>query len=974
MRSVEPQTSENPADGANDYQAEESLLRGLAEWAGDDYEAESHCGRALARVQAFADTRGDGSRDTEERSHPNANRSKVGPYQLLGFIGQGGMGRVFKARHDRLGRVVALKVLGTASARKTHTAKRFQREMRALGRIEHPNIVTASDAGVRDGVHFLAMEFVDGISFAEIRRYEGALEIADACELTRQTAIALAAAHEIGMVHRDIKPSNLMLSIDGDGKPRVKVLDFGLALFRNETDRTDELTRSDQVVGTFQYMAPEQCLNSHTVDHRADLYALGATVNRLMCDVSSTDETQSELTPMQKLLRRTEEPLPSIATRRPDLPRGLVELIDELLQGDPELRPDSAARIAQDLEPYCAGHQLENLFHRLPRTPLDTSLNHLTVVAPATLADGPDRRRSLWGFAAVALIAAAMGWLGLSDRFRRKETRPAPFANPSAADSSEPNPAVGETHDQSLWDLTTSLVGYWPVTSDSSRLLDRSGGGLHLNLSGTEGAISKERAPAGGPHSLEVTRLKHPLVIQSSRTAAAATISFWFRGKKEGPDSKRFLGQGDTTGFETRFGCGQSAFPGHLIFRVPSPEGESSTLTSKVSFATRAWHHIAIVNEDDSSSLYIDGSLDQSFDKKLIDFTKPLEIGGDDSISAIELDEIALFDRTLTQKEIRKLITTRLTPSPMRAELRAADVVGTQEAWAQHLGVPPRWTNSVGMEFCLIPPGEYLMGSTQEIIDEEIAGDGREPMWDRYRSEGPQHVVQITEPFYLGRHEVTQAQYRSVTGGNPSYFQPSGGGDKWIQDVDCDSLPVESVSWIDAIGFCQQLSQLEKHPINYHKDGEEFRMTGTGYRLPTEAEWEFACRAATVTRWSCGEKDGLKQHAYWVGNSPRRPSPVGTLSPNALGLHDIHGNVFEWCFDYYDEAYYANELDPSSNPTGPETGLRRVYRGGSWWQRKSQTRSAFRGHHFPSFQFQEHGMRVAISASAVKQALRSLTD
>ena len=972
MRSAEKRPSEDPVEGVKDYRAEESLLRGLAHWTGDDFEAESHCGRALARVQALIETRDDGSSDTATGSRPHSShRSKVGPYQLLGFIGQGGMGRVYKAKHDRLGRIVALKVLPDTSTLKTQTTKRFQREMRALGRIEHPNIVTASDAGVRDGVHFIAMEFVDGISFTDIRKHEGSLAIADACELTRQTAIALAAAHEIGMVHRDIKPSNLMLTTDSDGKPRVKVLDWGLALFRDESERTDELTRSGQVVGTLEYMAPEQCLNSHTVDHRADLYALGATINRLLCDVSSSDEIQSELTPMQKLLRRVEEPVASIASRRSELPEGLVELIDELLQGNPKHRSDSADCVADRLRPYCTGHQLESLFHRLPRTPLDTNLDHLTVAAAVAPTNATSSRQSLLGLVTLLLIATVICLLGLSSRYDREESRPTPLTK-----QPEPDLALGDSYNETLWDLTKSLVGYWPVTADEALLVDRSGGGLNLDLSDADtGVVSDERAPAGGPHSLEVTKLSRPLAIPSAQTATPASISFWFRGKRASDRSVRFLAQAATSGFEMRFGCRKSAHPGHFIFHVQAADGGSSTFSSQTSFNKRGWHHVSIVNKDGSSWLYIDGELDQSISGELIDFTQPLEVGGEKNVHPIELDEIALFDRPLTRIDVRKLITTRLTPRPMLSDRCAADVVRTQQAWAEHLEVPTQWTNSVGMEFCLVPPGEFLMGSTQDVIDQEIAGDGRRAMWDRYRSEGPQRVVRITTPFFLGRHEVTQAQYRSVSGENPSYFQPNGNGKKWIGDVDdTDQLPIETVSWMDAIRFCQQLSQSEDYPVGYQKDGEEFRMLRTGYRLPTEAEWEFACRAGTVTRWSCGENEGLRQHAFWVANSPRRPSPVGTMLPNALGLHDTHGNVFEWCFDYYDEKWYAGEPNPSIDPTGPATGLRRVYRSGSWWQRKSQTRSAFRGHHFPGFQHEEHGIRVVLSVDAVQQTLRSVVD
>ena len=154
MASAEENTAKAETQVSGDYDVEERLLHRLHGWVGDDFEAESHCHRALARVRAIGDTHGDLSSDTEPKTQNKSECSRVGPYELLGFIGQGGMGRVFKAKHDRLGRVVALKVLSSSSSLKTQTTKRFQREMRALGRIDHPNIVTASDAGVRDGIHF----------------------------------------------------------------------------------------------------------------------------------------------------------------------------------------------------------------------------------------------------------------------------------------------------------------------------------------------------------------------------------------------------------------------------------------------------------------------------------------------------------------------------------------------------------------------------------------------------------------------------------------------------------------------------------------------------------------------------------------------------------------------------------------------------------------------------------------------------
>jgi serine/threonine protein kinase len=180
---------------------------------------------------------------------------RIRDYQIVEKLGEGGMGTVYKAIHERLERTVAIKVLAADRLRDPQGVSRFEREMKAVGKLQHPNIVNAHDAGEADGTHFLAMEYVDGVDLAVLVTRLGPLPISDACELISQAALGLQHIHEHGLVHRDIKPSNLMLAMSG----QVKILDLGLALLHDSQQPAGaELTGASQLMGTADYVSPEQ--------------------------------------------------------------------------------------------------------------------------------------------------------------------------------------------------------------------------------------------------------------------------------------------------------------------------------------------------------------------------------------------------------------------------------------------------------------------------------------------------------------------------------------------------------------------------------------------------------------------------------------------------------------------------------------------------------------------------------------------
>ncbi|MFO1041724.1 MAG: SUMF1/EgtB/PvdO family nonheme iron enzyme [Planctomycetaceae bacterium] len=314
-------------------------------------------------------------------------------------------------------------------------------------------------------------------------------------------------------------------------------------------------------------------------------------------------------------------------------------------------------------------------------------------------------------------------------------------------------------------------------------------------------------------------------------------------------------------------------------------------------------------------------------------------------------------------------------PPPAKAPFDAKQARSHQEAWAKHLGVPVEYTNSLGMKFSLIPPGEFLMGSTPEEIGEVLKQiDPNDKPWvERINSESPRHKVILTQPFYLGVNEITQAEYEKVMSVNPSHFASTGMGKAAVAGIQTANHPVENVNWNDAAEFCIKLSQQEKLKPFYLRDQETITpMDGTGYRLPSEAEWEFACRAGTGTKFWIGDKDEDFVRAGWfAGNSTGRTHAVGELLPNSFGLHDVHGNVWEWIQDGHDVAWYLQFREKSAtNPNSPfRADSPRVVRGGDWFHPLFACRSAYRHAADPKHRDDHLGFRVSLSIDAVKEQL-----
>jgi formylglycine-generating enzyme required for sulfatase activity len=261
-------------------------------------------------------------------------------------------------------------------------------------------------------------------------------------------------------------------------------------------------------------------------------------------------------------------------------------------------------------------------------------------------------------------------------------------------------------------------------------------------------------------------------------------------------------------------------------------------------------------------------------------------------------------------------------------------------------------TNSIGMKFVLIPAGEFMMGSTDVELDKVVGEMRQQRQWSEYvaksiPAEVPKHRIVITEPFYLGITEVTQGQYTRIMHHNPSSFCLTGNGSRMVQGLDTRTLPVESVPWHSANDFCRLLSALPEEMQPNRK-----------YRLPTEAEWEHACRAGQTTAYCYGDDQiRLQQYAWFAATTMKvRTYPVGLKRPNAWGLYDMHGNVYEWCADWFAADWYGRS--PAVDPAGPSSGDWRVVRGGSWENPAAVCRSSFRATEVPGKNNRRVGFRV----------------
>jgi serine/threonine protein kinase len=704
-------------------------------------------------------------------------------YIIEAELGRGGMGVVLKARHRRMKRYVAIKVLPATMAKDAAAIARFQREVEAAAQLTHPNIVGAHDANEINGQYFLVMEFVDGRDLSMVIKRNGPQPVEQAVNFTIQAARGLEFAHEQGVIHRDIKPANLLL----DTKGTVKILDMGLARFSDDAEvgTQAELTGTGTVMGTVDYMSPEQAVSTKTADARSDIYSLGITLYYLLTAKSAYEGDSL----IARLMAHANNPVPSLRESRPDVPGAIQHVFEKMVAKQADDRYQSMTEVIAAIE-NCH----------------------------------------------VKSAAAAVELSGVS---------PTSLGSP------------GES------ELSKVLAS--PPTSEEA---DK------LPMPATLPRLDTEAASVITDTPMIITET--PTIITSSLSNTIQTNITKETGQR-------------------RSGSGRPAWMSDK--RILAGAGASSILLLIVAFEMFSTDP---VNPPTGSEIASVGE------------SRP-------TAKSSSTNRAATPSKSVTRD-------TLVAPPVAVAPFDAAQAKKHQEAWAKHLGEPVETTNSIGMKFVVIPPGEFEMGEEDNTVP-----------------------VTLTKPFRFGVHEVTQGQFRTVMGTEP--WKDEGHSDVQVGE----NVAASRVNWMDATTFCKKLTESER--------AEGRLLTDEEYRLPTEAEWAYACRAGTTTIFSFGDDESqLGAYAWYASNAKNAGEAyahaVGMKKPNLWGLHDIHGNVYEWCGDWHAELLQQGGMDPR----GPSEGSLRVLRGGSWHFLSRSCRSASRRMYRPVHRHLDLGFRVLRSS------------
>jgi len=766
-------------------------------------------------------------------------------YEIVRELGRGGMGVVYLVRNKLMGRLEVLKVVGGHLVERPGVRDRFLREVQSAAKLQHKNIVAAYSAMRLGESIVLAMEYVDGEDLAKMVKSRGPLPVVHACYFIHQAALGLQHAHERGMVHRDIKPANLIFAALGK-KGIVKVLDFGLAKVSSEGQTDNALTREGQMLGTPDYIAPEQIRDAQSADIRADIYSLGCTLYYLLTGGPPfRGEHLWDL--YQAHFSMEAGPLNLV---RPEVPIELAAAVAKMMAKEPRRRFQTPGEVAQALTPFFKkGNAALKVFQdgsvysgrSLPRSDSDQQPSHVASAVSAGKLASTLAERNRGDTVATRSSAPTLVPGPLSDGTPTQRVRK---ATPVAIDRPPPPARPRVWSNQRVVTgiacaLITIALAFW------------AGGVLRVR---TADGILVVQVNVPNP-DLYVDGEKVTVAWQNGGVKAEVGVKPGTRKVELKKDGFRAYGEEVTLEDHGRTVLAARLEPKTTPPPVPPPDDAPKRETGKKRDSAGESHEPVPPPPGPPDVVHVG--------------PEALDCTGPNGVSA--------------------------------------DVVRqAQEAWAKYLGrdveanVPI--ASGVTMTFVLVPPGKFWMGSPPN----EMGKGGRYP-------NETLHEVTLTEPFDIGQYEVTQAQYAALTGRHPSFYRGS-------------RRPVEQVTWRDADAFGRDLTK---------KLSDRYV-----YRLATEAEWEYSCRGGRPSSLPFGIGDGrsLTSRDANFNNLVRQTSKVGSYAANALGLCDMHGNVWEWCADWNEP--YPNEA--VTNPLRVVGGPFRVARGGCHNEPAAECRSALR--------------------------------
>jgi formylglycine-generating enzyme required for sulfatase activity len=850
-------------------------------------------------------------------------------YTTERVLGKGGMGEVLLATDTRLNRKVAIKrMLGKAAKSRT-AASRFLTEAQSIAQLDHDNIVDIYDYGRDHDGPFLIMQYIGGGSLLD-RCQQGALPLEEAVELTCQLCDGLGKAHEAGVIHRDIKPANVLLTTDGV----AKLTDFGLA--RQDAADTGQ-TMAGAVLGTLDFMPPEQRRDATLTDARSDLWSLAATLYQM---VTGEPPRVIDLGDVPQQLRKTlsralktkkndrfqtarefRDALQSCLTATDPVPEVAVDLgAGECPQchtkneasrkfcsngtcGGP-LRVTCLAcnteipawdQVCGD----CGGKQRELVSAELEKLSnqrkeaeeyrgvyrFDQAIELARVVR--AVEDERLSEHKAWAEKFIASTESEWERETTSTREHYEEAR----THREAFDYQAAIHAMQQIPDEMrTGELASYLSQLQEDQEEAKRLIQTIAERVkQRELAGLLVQIDRALELRGDREDLQ--KLQHQLRDRERNLTAQRDKAFREAADLfESGDAKNALAKIDSLSDEIPLRSSDSKLKGRLV-KIVSAEKELAALMKEAK-ADGVLDAAEVVSLFLSADAYLKMNPRH---KNIRDLQTKLQK---------QFTSNRFAKSTLSEVSLDGL--SQLPPAVLS---QLPHTVLSQLPWSTW----PKIKNSIGMQLKFLSGGTFTMGEG-----------------------GAAHEVTLSQPFYMGVHEVTQSQYEQVMGSNPSHFTGR-------------SNPVESVSWDDAVKFFRRLSALP-----------EEQAAGRVYRLPTEAEWEYACRAGTDTEYSFGDNaSGFSTYAWFTDNSNRTSHPVGKKRANAWGLYDMHGNVWEWCADWYGNYRRGAVTDPR----GPRSGSGRVYRGGCWNDGAGNCRSASRYADTPDRRGNGLSFRLVLSPS-----------
>ncbi|HAH44136.1 SUMF1/EgtB/PvdO family nonheme iron enzyme [Gimesia sp.] len=875
----------------------------------------------------------------------------IGQISLEYEIGAGGMGRVFKGYDTRLIRPVAVKLINTERQKDwKDLAERFEREVQMLARVESPYVVKALFAGEENGFTYFVQEYVDGQNLKQrLEQVGSSLPPRTCASIIYQVASGLTAVHQLGIVHRDIHPGNILINTKG----YVQIADFGLAFQPEGSGNGKELTSFRQGFGQLSYVSPEQWNSARNATAKSDIYSLGCVWYFLLTGH-----------PLNRDLKTLEIINP--ASQFQSINRVDRKLLKSMLEWDPQLRP-AAEEVTAALQnrPGTA----DSLEYILKNQPVQRSPGWKRYTVMASL--------GLLGLYVYALLLAFPAAENNSSEQTSPVVPPAPAVIPEkqeqhvlrfdGVDDFVETPFIYDSGEPITFEAWLT-----PDCEERPRNMEiisnaETAGFLMRLKDGTmpEFMFHDGIYYANHTNSQQIGCGKK---VHLAAVFDGISIGMYVNGKKQGLN------------YPVRRRHRHSPIPVHLCAN-PDPALIGRPVAEKKSCFAGLLHQCRFSR----GAIYLEDFAPEkeltSHDSTLLlyhfnsDTGKVIpDLSGNGRDGKIEGAIWEEFDPGKTPEINKEFKWPVEMPDPVLVNDTPERIREVQQAWADFLKLPPQMEVPLGagvnIDLELIPPGEFMMGTLDETLKNTKASTTQQKIkYQVLTADLPYRLARITQPFYMSRTEISRKQFRQFVAQSQYRTDAErdgrGGTDfttskrdpqiTWASDLGGtlnDDHPVSNLTWYDARNFCGWLTR---------------KQARLSFDLPAESQWEYACRAGTTTPWFAPGEQQLSRYGRF---GTTHTHPCGQLQANAFGLYDMHGNVTEWCRDYFsNEESFSN---PVNNPSGPHTGTHRMLRGGSAIQDSVSCRSGYREGRLPVMRDATTGFRVCATPNPANKDLDHL--